>query len=122
MPTKPSLPPIALTAAAQIVRSNFLDEVQRSLKELGHKPLTVLVWGADPSKAGWAPNTPEDANAQQLAAKRLEIRAKLADEGHNPMLSEEIVTGLGTHEAAFDLPVRTHELAQVKNADYIVIL
>lgn len=111
MPEKSSLPPVSLRPDAQAVRDDYLARVSQRAEKAKHKPMNILVWGANPYKA------------VPLAHKRLEIRAELANMGHNPMFSEEIVEALALADKSLsELPIKAHELAQAEEADYIVIL
>ena len=94
------------TEAAKQSRRRFECRVEEQLKQEGQIVFDILVWGMSIDR---------DA---PIARKRKEIRNQLIDEDHNVMVSEEL-TNVGSD---FDLSQASRELAQAREADFIIVL
>ncbi len=94
------------TEAARQARRSFDHGVEEQLKKEGQIAFNILVWGMSPD--GDAP----------IARKRKDIGNQLIEDGHNAMFSEDLINlghGLGLSEAS-------RELAQAREADFIIVL
>lgn len=93
-----------LTEEARRARKRFMCGYRRMMREAKRVSLTVLVWGPSPD------------SKSPIAKKRVEIRDKLIELGHNAMFSEEVDGGES------ELSAKSKEFAQAKAADLIIIL
>ena len=94
------------TEAARQARRDFDRRVEEQLKQEGQIAFSILVWGMSP-----------DRNAP-IARKRKDIGNQLIDDGHNAMFSEDLIN-LGH---GLDLSEASRELAQAREADFIIVL
>lgn len=98
--------PTPKTEAAKQARSSFEHRVEEQLKREERIAFNILVWGMSPNK-----DVP-------IASKRKEIRNQLINDGHNAMFSEDL-TNLGS---GLNLSEASRELAQAREADFIIVL
>ena len=101
-----SVLPELKTEAARSARRSFDRGVEEQLKKEGQIAFNILVWGMSPD--GDAP----------ITRKRKDIGKRLIEDGHNAMFSEDLINlghGLGLSEAS-------RELAQAREADFIIVL
>ena len=102
---RPILPRLK-TEAARRARRSFESGVEEQLKKEEQIALSVLVWGMSPDR---------DA---PIARKRKDIGNQLIENGHNAMFSEDLIN-LGH---GLDLSEASRELAQAREADFIIVL
>lgn len=96
--------PEGTSEPARRERARFEAQYKAFLTEIQKTSLSILVWG---------PNT---SLTSPIAEKRMEIRQKLMDLGHNAMFSEDI----SIH--ADNISAKSKEFAQARVAHLIIIL
>ena len=94
------------TEAAKQARRSFEHRVEEQLKQEEQIAFNILVWGMSPDR-----DTP-------ITRKRIEIGNQLIEQGHNAMFSEDL-TNLCSD---LDLSEASRELAQAREADFIIVL
>lgn len=100
------LVPEPKTGAARQARRDFDRRVEAQLKQERQVAFNILVWGMSPDR---------DA---PIAKKRKDIGNQLIEDGHNAMFSEDL-RNLGS---ALNLSEASRELAQAREADFIIVL
>jgi hypothetical protein len=95
--------PEGLTSAAIKARLRFLRTYNACLEKVRKISLNILIWGAGPM------------GESEAFQKRIEIRRRLIELGHNAMFSEE----LGQQDP---FSQKTLEFAQAQAADLVIIL